>query len=70
MGVAPQTALETTRCPVCEARPGEGCTTISHMRIVSRARIHQERIQAAGRGRRARSTRTLGLIGAYTRMWD
>ncbi len=70
MGVSRQTALETTKCPVCESKPGEGCTTISHMRIVPRASLHQERIQAAGRGRRAGVSRTIGLIGAYTRAWD
>lgn len=48
MGVSVEEALQI-RCPLCRAKPGRPCLTIKLGRRIQRPRLHQERIQAAGR---------------------
>lgn len=50
MGVPLDVAIQT-RCPLCGARAGKPCLTVTRRVQVERRLLHQERIIAAGRAR-------------------
>ena len=54
MGVPLDEAIRV-RCPLCEAGPNKPCFTVRDGILRVRPRLHQERIQAAGRERHVTS---------------